>query len=77
VEFDFVFEGDDPLHMMFVNAWLSGGTLDLWITDGDGEGVRAFWSVTRCNISQELDGPIKASVTLKPARDHVPEWLSM
>jgi hypothetical protein len=75
VEFQILYDTDDEDFIAFQAAYFSGDPIALFISDGDGNGLDADFSITTFSQEQPLEEAISISVTAKPtASTRAPAW---
>ena len=77
LEFGMLYDPFDPDLDAIQDAFLSNTPLAFFITDGDGTGLDADFSITNFSIEQPLEEAISVSVTAKPtATTRPPTWVN-
>ena len=75
VEFQILYDTDDEDFLAFQAAYFSGDPIALFISDGDGNGLDADFSITTFSQEQPLEEAISISVIAKPtASTRAPAW---
>ncbi|MEX2670926.1 MAG: phage tail tube protein [Phycisphaeraceae bacterium] len=72
IEFEMVWDSDDPGFTAVKDAWLSSGEIAIAAMDGDigeagNQGLASNFTVTNFSRSEPLEEAITVSVTLKPS----------
>jgi hypothetical protein len=77
VEFDMIWDTEDPSFAYFLNAWLNDQAVAMKILDGPaGSGLDADFSVLNIGRDETLTEAVKASVTVKPTYStRAPAWV--
>ncbi|MBR4884710.1 MAG: hypothetical protein IKZ33_05285 [Lentisphaeria bacterium] len=77
LEFGMLYDPFDPDLDAIQDAFLSNTPLAFFITDGDGTGLDADFSITNFSIEQPLEEAVSVSVTAKPtATTRPPTWVN-
>lgn len=77
LEFGMLYDPTDPDLDAIQEAFLSNTPLAFFITDGDGTGLDADFSITNFSIEQPLEEAMSVSVTAKPtATTRPPTWVN-
>lgn len=75
LEFGILYDTADADFQAFQAAYFSNTPLSLFITDGNGGGLDADWSITAFTVEQPLEEAVSVSVTAKPtASTRAPAW---
>jgi predicted secreted protein len=75
VECTVLFDTEDEDYNFFCDAFMNKTPIALFITDGDGTGLDADFSVTNFSMEQPLEEAVSVSVTFKPTMvTRGPEW---
>ena len=83
LEFEMVWDTADDDFTAIRQAFLSNGSVEFAVLDGDVEttgsqGLRATMAITNFSRSEPLEEAIQVSVTAKPTyADNPPEWMSI
>ncbi len=83
LEFEMVWDSADDNFTAVRTAFLSNGSVEFAVLDGDIEttgvqGLRATMAITNFSRSEPLEEAITVSVTAKPTyADHPPEWMTI
>ena len=76
LEFGILYDTEDADFTAFRDACFGNTPLALFVTDGNGSGLDADWSITRFSIEQPLEEALTVSVTAKPtASTRAPSWV--
>lgn len=76
LEFGLQYDTEDDDYKAFSEAFLNNTPIALFVSDGNGVGLDADFSVMTFNITQNLEEVMSVSVTLKPtASSRAPQWL--
>ena len=81
IEFEMVWDTEDPAFMVFFMSWLNDTPVECANMDGDiasagSSGLHAVFNVTNISRSEPLEEAMGASVTVKPTYAvNAPEWL--
>lgn len=62
LEFSILYDTADPDFQAFANAYYTGESIALFVTDGDGSGLDADWTITDFNWEQPLEEAQNISV---------------
>ena len=65
LEFGILYDTDDPDYQAFSSAYINNQPIALFVSDGDGSGLDADWSITGFNWDQALEEAQSISVTAK------------
>ena len=77
LEFGMLYDPTDPDLDAIQDAFLGNTPLAFFITDGDGTGLAADFSITNFSIEQPLEEAMSVSVTAKPtATTRPPTWVN-
>jgi|BioPla2DNA2_1021312.scaffolds.fasta_scaffold29558_1 predicted secreted protein len=77
LEFGILYDTDDEDFKAFQSAYFSNTALALFITDGEGNGLDADFSITGFTIEQPLEEAISVSVKAKPTSStRSPQWIT-
>ena len=75
LEFGILYDTADADFQAFQAAYFSNTPLSLFITDGNGGGLDADWSITAFTVEQPLEEAVSVSITAKPtASTRAPAW---
>ena len=75
LEFGILYDTEDADFTAFQTAYFSNTPMALFVTDGNGSGLDADWSITGFCMEQNLDEAVTVSVTAKPtASTRAPAW---
>ena len=75
LEFGILYDTADADFQAFQQAYFSNTPLALFITDGNGGGLDADWSITAFTVEQPLEEAVSVSITAKPtASTRAPAW---
>ena len=83
LEFEMVWDTADDDFTAVRQAFLSNGSVEFAVLDGDiettgSQGLRATMAITNFSRSEPLEEAIQVSVTAKPTyADNPPEWMSI
>lgn len=83
LEFEMVWDTADDDFTAIRTAFLSNGSVEFAVMDGDietagSQGLRATMSITNFSRSEPLEEAIKVSVTAKPTyAANAPEWMTI
>ena len=76
LEFGILYDTEDADFTAFRDAYFGNTPLALFVTDGNGSGLDADWSITGFSVEQPLEEALTVSVTAKPtASTRVPAWV--
>ena len=76
LEFGILYDTEDADFQAFQSAYFSNTPLALFITDGNGGGLDADWSITAFTVEQPLEEAVSVSITAKPtASTRAPAWV--
>ena len=76
LEFGILYDTEDADFTAFRDAYFSNTALALFVTDGNGRGLDADWSITGFSVEQPLEEAVTVSVTAKPtASTRAPAWV--
>ena len=76
LEFGILYDTEDTDFTAFQSAYFGNTPMALFVTDGDGNGLDADWSITGFSIEQPLEEALTVSVTAKPtASTRAPQWV--
>lgn len=76
LEFGMIYDTEDADLDAIQAAFLSNTALSFFITDGNGSGLDADFSITNFSIEQPLEEAMTVSVTAKPtASTRAPQWV--
>lgn len=77
IEFGILYDTEDPDFQAFKDAYFNNAPLALFVTDGNGTGLDADFSITGFSVEQPLEEALTVSVTAKPtASTRAPQWVS-
>ncbi len=75
LEFTILYDTADADYTAFADAYFDNKPLALFVSDGNGTGLDADFSITSFSIEQPLEEAISVSVTAKPtASTRAPQW---
>lgn len=75
LEFGLLYDTEDTDFTAFQTAYFGNTPIALFVTDGDGHGLDADWSITGFSVEQPLEEALAVSVTAKPtASTRAPVW---
>ena len=75
LEFGILYDTEDADFTAFQTAYFSNTPMALFVTDGNGSGLDADWSITGFSMEQNLEEAVTVSVTAKPtASTRAPSW---
>ncbi len=75
LEFGILYDTEDEDYNAFAQAYFNNTPLALFVTDGNGTGLDADFSITGFSIEQPLEEALNVSVTAKPtASTRAPVW---
>ncbi len=75
LEFSMLYDTENADFTAFQTAYFSNTPLALFVTDGNGSGLDADWSITGFSMEQNLEEAVTVSVTAKPtASTRAPSW---
>ena len=66
LEFGILYDTEDADFTAFRDAYFGNTPLALFVTDGNGSGLDADWSITGFSVEQPLEEALTVSVTAKP-----------
>lgn len=66
LEFNILYDTEDEDYTAFANAYFNNTPIALFVTDGDGNGLDADFSITGFTINQPLEEAMNVDVTAKP-----------
>ena len=77
LEFNILYDTEDEDYNAFADAYFNNTPMALFVTDGNGTGLDADFSITGFSIEQPLEEALSVSVTAKPtASERAPQWTS-
>lgn len=77
LEFEMNYDTADADFTAIQAAFLANTPLAFFVSDGNGSGLDADWSITAFNIEQPLEEVMTVSVTAKPtASTRAPSWVT-
>ena len=77
LEFGVLYDTADADFNAFQSAYFSNTPLALFITDGNGSGLDADFSITGFDLTQNLEEAMTVSVKAKPtASTRAPQWVT-
>ena len=77
LEFSILYDTEDTDYNAFANAYFNNTPLSLFVSDGNGTGLDADFSITGFSIEQPLEEALSVSITAKPtASERAPQWVS-
>ncbi|MGN1121726.1 MAG: phage tail tube protein [Eubacteriales bacterium] len=75
LEFGILYDTEDADFTAFSDAYFNNTPLALFVTDGDGNGLDADFSITGFSVEQPLEEALTVQVTAKPtASTRAPVW---
>ena len=75
LEFGILYDTEDADFTAFQTAYFGNTPIALFVTDGNGSGLDADWSITGFSMEQNLEEAVTVSVTAKPtASTRAPVW---
>ena len=75
LEFGILYDAEDADFTAFQAAYFGNTPIALFVTDGNGSGLDADWSITGFSMEQNLEEAVTVSVTAKPtASTRAPVW---
>lgn len=75
LEFGILYDTEDSDFQAFSDAYFNNTPLALFVTDGNGNGLDADFSITGFSVEQPLEEALSVSVTAKPtASTRAPLW---
>ena len=75
LEFNILYDTEDEDYNAFADAYFNNTPMALFVTDGNGTGLDADFSITGFSIEQPLEEALSVSVTAKPtASERAPQW---
>ena len=75
LEFGILYDTEDADFAAFQAAYFGNTPIALFVTDGNGSGLDADWSITGFSMEQNLEEAVTVSVTAKPtASTRAPVW---
>lgn len=72
LEFGILYDTEDEDFQAFSDAYFNNTPLSLFITDGNGNGLDADFSITGFSIEQPLEEAVSVSITAKPTASERP-----
>ena len=77
LEFSILYDTEDTDYNAFAEAYFGNTPLSLFVSDGNGTGLDADFSITGFSIEQPLEEALSVSITAKPtASTRAPQWVS-
>jgi len=77
LEFSILYDTEDTDYNAFATAYFNNTPLSLFVSDGNGTGLDADFSITGFSIEQPLKEALSVSITAKPtASERAPQWVS-
>lgn len=77
LEFSILYDTEDADYNAFAAAYFDNTPLSLFVSDGNGTGLDADFSITGFSIEQPLEEALSVSITAKPtASERAPQWIS-
>lgn len=81
LEYEMNYDPEDALCTTVMSNFLAGSAMAFFVTDGDGTGLDADWTLTNCSIEQPLEEAITVSVTAEPTNiggssGRAPQWVT-
>lgn len=75
LEFNILYDTEDEDYEAFATAYFNNQPIALFVSDGDGNGLDADFSITGFTINQPLEEAMNVDVTAKPtASTRAPQW---
>jgi hypothetical protein len=75
LEFNILYDTEDEDYTAFADAYFNNTPIALFVSDGDGNGLDADFSITGFTINQPLEEAMNVDVTAKPtASTRAPLW---
>lgn len=75
LEFSMLYDTENADFTAFQAAYFGNTPIALFVTDGNGSGLDADWSITGFSMEQNLEEAVTVSVTAKPtASTRAPMW---
>jgi len=75
LEFGILYDTEDADFTALQTAYFDNTPIALFVTDGDGHGLDADWSITGFSVEQPLEEALTVSITAKPtASTRAPVW---
>ena len=75
LEFGMNYDPEESLCTTVISNFLGGSAMAFFVTDGQGTGLDADFTLTNCSIEQPLEEAVSVSITAKPtASSRAPEW---
>lgn len=76
LEFGILYDTEDEDFQAFHEAYFNNTPIALFVSDGDGNGLDADFSITNFSMEQPLEEAISVTITAKPtASTRAPIWL--
>ena len=76
LEFKIMYDTEDADFTAFQTAYFSNTPMALSLTDGNGQGLDADWSIIGFSVEQPLEEAMSVSVMAKPnASTRAPSWV--
>jgi predicted secreted protein len=76
LEFSILYDTEDTDYNAFATAYFNNTPLSLFVSDGNGTGLDADFSITGFSIEQPLEEALSVSITAKPtASERAPQWV--
>jgi predicted secreted protein len=77
LEFSILYDTEDTDYNAFATAYFNNTPLSLFVSDGNGTGLDADFSITGFSIEQPLEEALSVSITAKPtASERAPQWVN-
>ena len=77
LEFSILYDTEDTDYNAFATAYFNNTPLSLFVSDGNGTGLDADFSITGFSIEQPLEEALSVSITAKPtASERAPQWVT-
>ena len=77
LEFSILYDTEDTDSNAFATAYFNNTPLSLFVSDGNGTGLDADFSITGFSIEQPLEEALSVSITAKPtASERAPQWVT-
>lgn len=75
LEFGILYDTEDADFKAFSDAYFNNTPIALFITDGNGSGLDADFSITGFSLEQPLEEAVTVSITAKPTSStRAPKW---
>jgi len=77
LEFGILYDTEDADFLAFQTAYFSNEPMALFISDGEGSGLDADFSITGFTVEQPLEEAIAVSIKAKPTSStRAPQWVA-